>query len=116
MSRNTKKKVKSRFSKEEATKLFNELFEFYGKLKILEPEFREYFKKYKHLSDEEIDDLWIEGRYEHKIINVGVTLVNDKPTLVIWRPEDLGEPPLEEQDKIDEILRKRGKGVFAVEL
>ncbi len=112
----TKKgKKKLRFSKEEAVKLLNSLFETCGRHVILEPTFKRYFRE-KGLSDDEIFDLVMEGRYEYKIINVGVELKNGETVLAIWRPEDLGEPPLEEQDKIDEILRKRGKGVFAVEL
>jgi len=58
----------------------------------------------------------MEGRYEHKIINIGVEIQGNKPVLVIWRPEDLGEPPIEVQDKITEKLRRHRKDVFTVDL
>jgi len=111
-----KKGAKLRFSKEEAIKLLNDLFEFHGKGVILEPIFREYFRKFKNLTDEEINDLIFEGRYDHKIIMIGAQMMGNKVVLAIWRPEDLGEPSVEEQEKIDEFLRRRRKGVFAVEL
>ncbi len=78
-------------------------------------EFRRFFKVHKHLSDEEIDDLLAEGRFEYKIIDVGVEMHGNKAVLVIWRPEDLGEPPIEIQDRITEALRKHRKDVFTME-
>ena len=40
----------------------------------------------------------------------------NEAVLVIWRPEDLGEPPIEVQDKLTEELRRHRKDVFAVDL
>jgi hypothetical protein len=110
-----KKDMKLRFSKDEAIRLFDDLFEFHGKHVILEPVFRDYFRVFKHLNDEEIDELLMEGRYEYKIIDIGVEMHKDKAVLAIWRPGDLGEMPLEEQDKIMEKLGRRRKGIFTVD-
>ncbi len=108
------KNVKLRFSREEAVKLLNGLFELYGKHVVFEPEFRRFFKVHKHLSDEEINDLLAEGRFEYKIIDVGVEMHGNEAVLVIWRPEDLGESSIEDEDRITEALRRHRKDVFTV--
>lgn len=116
MSGKTRKKDNNlRFSKEEAMRLFNDLFELYGKHVILKPVFRYYFRVFKHLSDGEIDELLMEGRYKYKIIDIGVEMHKDKAVLAVWRPEDLGEAPLEEQDSIMEKLGRRRKGIFTAD-
>ena len=99
-----KKPKKLRFTEEEARKLIDDLFNhFKNQIKIRESQYKEYFKKYKGLTEEDILQLELEACWEYGIINLGVGQYGDKTETVIWRPEDLGELPIKE---VDEILKK----------
>jgi len=83
-------KRKIRFTREEARKYIEEVFNFYGNpVRISEEQFEEYFKKHSELSDEEIYYLKIEACWDHGLINIGVRMVDGKPQVQISRPEAL---------------------------
>ena len=93
----SKSKKKPRFSREEAKQLIDDLFNFYGNpLKIREQLYKQYFKKHKGLTEEEIFTLMTEACWEYGIINMGVIPKNDEVEEIIWKPERLGEIPMKE--------------------
>jgi len=96
-------KKKRRFTEEEVKKYIEEVFNFYGNpVRISENQFKEYFKKYEGLTDEEIYYLRIEACWDHGLINIGVRLVNGKPEIQITRPNTLEEPSLKEIEESEE--------------
>jgi len=104
----SRRKNKSlRFTREEAEKLINELFEFYGNPPyIREAQYKLYFKEYKGLSEEDITILIAEAAWVYELINTGIMLVNDKLEEVIWKP---GEDELTMPELYKSLEEDRGK-------
>lgn len=85
--------------------LINDLFNYYSMQIIYEDDFRRFFQMRKGMTEEEIDELWIDAQ-QLGMVSVGAEIVNGKVKIVLWRPEDFEEPPREELEKLLERKTK----------
>jgi hypothetical protein len=101
--RNPNKRIKNRFTKEEAKKLIDEVFNYYGNpLKLTEEQFNKYFIEHKYMDENDAFMLRLEACWDYKLINYGIGSVEGEPVLQIWRPERPGELPIAELEETKE--------------
>ena len=94
---------KKSFSRKEAEKLINDVFNHYGNPpKLSEEQFNKYFIKHKHMNEDDVFILRLEACWDYKLINYGIGSVEGEPVLQIWRPERLGELPIAELEETEE--------------